>query len=55
MTSRHHRRHPCEVTSDRLADHVEQYYDKFTGAERDALSLVRHVLEQIADDKADDR
>jgi hypothetical protein len=43
------RRHPCEVTSDRLSDHIERYHDLLTGAERDEFSHVRHVLESIAD------
>lgn len=43
------RRHPAEVTSDRLGDHYEAYYDLMSGAELDALSRVRQVLEEIAD------
>lgn len=44
-----YRRHPALVTSDRLADHYERYYDRMTGEERDALSRVRDVLERIAE------
>lgn len=43
------RRHPCEVTSDRLMDHLEKYLDKFDGKERDAISSVRFMLQEIAD------
>jgi hypothetical protein len=43
------RRHPCEVTADRLGDHLEHWPEKWDGAERDALALVRFVLQQIAD------
>ena len=43
------RRHPCEVTADRLAEHYERYYDHMTGSDRDQLSQVRHMLQQIAE------
>lgn len=26
------KRHPCEITADRLAKHIEQYHDKLDGA-----------------------
>ena len=42
------RRHPAEVTSDRLADHYEKWYDRMDGRERDAIALVRGMLERIA-------
>jgi hypothetical protein len=42
-------RHPAEVTSDRLGWHSDRYGSLMSGAERDALALVRHVLEEIAD------
>lgn len=44
-----YRRHPAEVTADRLLVAYEQYYDKMTGVERDALSLTRFVLQEIAE------
>ncbi len=44
-----YKRHPCEVTSDRLAEHLEQYIDKLSGAERDEVSRVRFLLEEIAE------
>ena len=44
------RRHPAEVTSDRLGDHYERWVDRLTGEERDAISLVRFALERIAEE-----
>lgn len=46
-----YKRHPAEVTADRLLEHYEQYYDKLTGAERDAVGTVRHILQEIAEGK----
>jgi hypothetical protein len=43
------RRHPADVTSDRLGDAYERYYDKLTPSERQALSDVRHALQEIAE------
>ena len=43
------RRHPAEVTSDRLLDAVQRWHDKFTGEERDMIGQIRHALEQIAE------
>jgi hypothetical protein len=43
------RRHPAEVTSDRLAEASERWYDRLTGEERDMIGLLRHALEQIAE------
>jgi hypothetical protein len=48
------KRHPCEVTSDRLGDHYERYYDQMDGPERDELSHVRDVLERIAESVPDE-
>jgi hypothetical protein len=45
-----YRRHPAEVTSDRLADHSERWHDRLSGEERDAIGLVRNALERIAED-----
>jgi hypothetical protein len=47
-SSRPSRRHPCEVTSDRLGDHLTQFGDQLTGADRDTISHVRHLLEGLA-------
>ena len=43
------RRHPAEVTSDRLGDAAVRWHPLMTGSERDALATVRFVLEEIAD------
>ena len=43
------RRHPLEVTSDRLFEAVNKYGVLMSGAERDELSHVRFVLEEIAE------
>lgn len=43
------RRHPCEVTSDRLGDLIDRYHDHLTGRERDVLSEARFICEQIAE------
>lgn len=45
------RRHPLEVTADRLGDHMEKHYDQMTGTERDEFSHVRFVLQEIAEGK----
>jgi len=43
------RRHPCEVTADRLGDHLAKYPDDFDGATRDDIGHLRHILQSIAD------
>lgn len=43
------KRHPLEVTSDRLGDHYERYYDKLSGEELDAISMLRFAFEEIAE------
>lgn len=47
--ARRGRRHPAEVTSDRLLDAVERWHDRFTGPQRDAIAAIRSVLEEIAE------
>lgn len=42
------RRHPAEVTSDRLAAAAEKWHDHFTGEERDSIARIRRALERIA-------
>ena len=42
-------RHPAEVTSDRLGDHLDRWYDKTDGPMRDAIAKVRDWLEQRAE------
>lgn len=34
-----------EVTSDRFGDFLDKYGEKLTGEQRDAVALVRHLLE----------
>lgn len=43
------RRHPAEVTSDRLAEHLERWYDTTDGHLRDQIAAVRDWLERVAD------
>jgi hypothetical protein len=45
------RRHPAEVVSDRLGNIVTKYGDRLTGAELDAVAMVRQALEEIAEGK----
>jgi hypothetical protein len=45
---RRYKRHPCEVTADRLKEHYERHYDLLDGRERDDISHVIFVLEEIA-------
>lgn len=49
MTRRHYRRHPAEVTADRLTQHAEEYVDKLDGQERDDFGIVIHILQEIAE------
>jgi hypothetical protein len=44
------RRHPAEVTSDRLLEHYEKLYDRFEASEREAIGKVRYALQRIADE-----
>jgi hypothetical protein len=43
------RRHPAEVTSDRLKDHYEQWHGKFSPAEHSSFEVVIRALEEIAE------
>lgn len=43
-----YRRHPAEVTSDRLLHDVERWHDKFEPEERDMVGIIRNRLEIIA-------
>lgn len=47
------RRHPAQVTSDRLGDAVDRWGDAFDPAELDMVGVIRHRLEQIAELGAD--
>jgi hypothetical protein len=49
------RRHRCEVTADRLGDDLNRYPDAFDGAARDAIALIRHILQNIAERERNDR
>jgi hypothetical protein len=49
MAQRAPRRHPAEVTADRLGDALDRWPDAFDGAERDAIGLIIHRLQQIAE------
>lgn len=42
------KRHPAEVTADRLGAAVERWGDQFTAQERDMIGLIRHRLDTIA-------
>lgn len=42
------RRHPCEVTADRLMDHLERYVPE-DGGLRDEIGRVRQWLLDIAE------
>lgn len=43
------RRHPAEVTADRLREHYEQWGHKLSGSERIALENAIQVLTEIAE------
>lgn len=45
-----YRRHPAEVTSDKLAEAVERWHEHFTPQERDMVAAIRQRLEAIADE-----
>jgi hypothetical protein len=49
------RRHPAEVTSDRLGDAVGRWWEKFSGEDRDAIGRIRDVLEHVAEGDAEDQ
>lgn len=43
------RRHPAEVTADRLTDDVTRWTELFDGDERDAVGIVVNALREIAE------
>lgn len=43
MAASNTRRHPAELTSDRLADASERWNDKFTGEELDMIGTLPHL------------
>lgn len=44
------RRHPAEVTSDRLLEALEHWPNAFDGADRDAVARIRAILANIAEE-----
>lgn len=42
------RRHPADVTADRLAEAAEAYHDRLSGADRDEFGHVIYLLRTIA-------
>lgn len=42
------RRHPAEVTADRLMEAISRWGDKLSQQERDYISVITHALDQIA-------
>ena len=44
-----YRRHPAEVTADRLADAMDRWHDRFDGSMRDDDSRIRTVHQDIAE------
>jgi hypothetical protein len=42
-------RHPAEITADRLAEHLDRWYDTTDGSLRDAIARVRSWLEDRAE------
>lgn len=47
--AKHPKRHPLEVTADRIADVIDRYGDRLTGAEKDDLSNARTIIEGLMD------
>lgn len=43
------RRHPCEVTADRLGDHLDRFGQDLPGEDRDAIARIRFVLQEWAE------
>lgn len=43
-----YRRHPADVTADRLVEDYERYFDLFDGRERDDIGNVINALRAIA-------
>lgn len=43
------KRHPMEVTADRLAGHLEDAHARLSGAQRDKFSAVIFMLERLAE------
>jgi hypothetical protein len=43
------RRHPAQVTADRLGNDYATYFEQLTPDERNAIGLVRQALDEIAE------
>lgn len=43
------RRHPADVTADRLGDALDKWPDAFNGGDRDMVSQIIHILTMIAE------
>lgn len=44
-----YRRHPADVTADRLIQHTIDYYERLDGRDRDDFSHVIFLLREIAE------
>lgn len=49
MSSRGVRRHPADVTADRLGDAAQRWNELFDGRELDDIGFIVHALRQIAE------
>jgi hypothetical protein len=49
VPDRSYPRHPAEVTADRLADHLEKWFDESDAEVQHAVSVIRDWLENIAE------
>jgi hypothetical protein len=43
------RRHPADVTADRLTEQVTAWHTRFDGFEKDAVGVVINALREIAE------
>jgi len=48
------RRHPAQVTADRLGMAVDKWGDRFESRELDMIGVIIHRLDQIAEGAPDD-
>ncbi len=46
------RRHPADVTADRLGDALDKWPDAFDGGDRDMIGQLIHILRTIAEGDA---
>ena len=45
----YYKRHPADVTADRLIEHSVKWHEKMSGREKDDLGSVIQVLREIAE------